>query len=220
MTDMLLGRSLHAAVPSVPVPGAGRVQLARVHEVCGPSRRTLAVLWAQSVEHGPIIWVQPAWTQDTLYPAGLRHWVDPARFVWVQAPREPDVLWSLEEALRAGVGGVVVGDLPKVPSLTAVRRLHLAAEAGARGGAATLVMLLTPGDGGAPGVETRWHLHPKARVAAPSGEAGQTGQDLRAWQLERRRARMAPPAVWSVQADMGAGKISLRGDVPAPVCGV
>ena len=134
MTEVLLNRTSQPAAPLLTVLGDAQVPLARVHEICGPARRTLAVLWARAMEQGPVIWVQPAWAGDRLFPAGLQCWADPARFIWVHPRCEVDVLWSLEEALRAGVGGVVVGDLPKPPGLTAVRRLHLAAEAGARVG--------------------------------------------------------------------------------------
>ena len=132
MTEMLLNRSSQPGTPLLSVLGDAQIPLARMHEICGPARRTLAVLWAQAMEQGPVIWVQPAWAEDRLFPAGMQCWENPARFIWVQPRREVDVLWSLEEALRAGVGGVVVGDLPKPPGLTAVSRLHLAAEAGAR----------------------------------------------------------------------------------------
>jgi protein ImuA len=87
-----------------------------------------------------------------------------------------------------------------------VRRLHLAAEAGAemarhRGRLPPLGLLLTPGMGGAQGVESRWHL-----AARPSGT---TLIDTReAWALSRLRARMEPPASWHLARDM-AGQITL-----------
>ena len=51
-------------------------------------------------------------------------------------------------------------------------------------GRAPLGLLLTPGDGGAQGVETRWHM-----AASHQGEA-------RRWTLTRRRARALPPVSW------------------------
>lgn len=218
MTEMLLNRTSQPAAPLLTVLGDAQVSLARVHEICGPARRTLAVLWAQAMEQGPVIWVQPAWAEDRLFPAGLQCWVNPARFIWVHPRRDLDVLWSLEEALRAGVGGVVVGDLPKPPGLTAVRRLHLAAEAGARAGGAPLAILLTPGAGGAPGVETRWHFAPMPR-AEEAPDQSPVDEDLRRWQLERRRARMAAPAAWSVQAQVEAAQVSPMIARPVPLSG-
>jgi len=218
MTEMLLNRSSQPGTPLLSVLGDAQIPLARMHEICGPARRTLAVLWAQAMEQGPVIWVQPAWAEDRLFPAGLQCWANPARFIWVQPRREVDVLWSLEEALRAGVGGVVVGDLPKPPGLTAVRRLHLAAEAGARLGGAPLAILLTPGQGGAPGVETRWHFAAMPKADA-IGDAPRFDEDMRTWQLERRRARMAPPAAWLVQAKVEAASINLLNARPAQVSG-
>ena len=218
MTEVLLNRTSQPAAPLLTVLGDAQVPLARVHEICGPARRTLAVLWARAMEQGPVIWVQPAWAGDRLFPAGLQCWADPARFIWVHPRCEVDVLWSLEEALRAGVGGVVVGDLPKPPGLTAVRRLHLAAEAGARLGGAPLAILLTPGAGGAPGVETRWHFAAMPWVDT-GGAAPRFDEDIRMWQLERRRACMAPPAAWSVRAQVEAARISPLITRPASLSG-
>ena len=92
---------------------------------------------------------------------------------------------------------LVVADLPGLPALTPVRRLHLAAETGAReGGCAPLALLLTPGTGGAPGVESRWHM----------GPIPQTGMDH--WQLTRIRSRSAPPRRWHVARHEGRYRLT------------
>jgi len=189
------------AEPNIPrpAPPSDRLRLVgelgltpgRVHEFCGSARQTAAV-WVMAGTEGPVIWIASASQRDRLHGQGLAALMDPGRIVFVSPRRVPDLLWSMEEALRAGVVPLVVAELPVPPALTPVRRLTLAAETGAEIGAATGLrttgLLLTPGPGGAAGVESRWHLAPRHK--------GET----RAWSLERRRARMEPPRTWAVRA--------------------
>jgi protein ImuA len=157
----------------------------RVHEVAGPARRSFAAMLA-GLTTGPVLWIAPSWEQDRPHPGGLIHFADPGRFLFA-APRRPeDLLWCMEEALRAGIVALVVADLPGAPGLTPVRRLLLAAEAS---GDAPLGLLLTPGQGGALGVESRWHMAPRHTA------------DRVAWALERRRARTDPPRSWLVRRE-------------------
>ena len=178
------------ASPSIPGadPGSGAgaaiaLRPGRVHEACGPARRTFA-LWLAGRGRGPVLWIAPSWMPERLHGEGMRPLADPARFLFVHPRHAPDLLWCAEEALRSGAVAMVVADLPGVPGLTPVRRLQLAAEAS---GAAPLGLLLTPGDGGARGVESRWHM-------APAHE----GRRAR-WWLERRRDRTAPPCRWRLR---------------------
>jgi len=170
-------------------PFLGRLTLtrARVHEFCGTARRTLALMLAGKVG-GTVIWISPAWSTAQLNAAGMLQFINPGRLVLVQPKRTTDILWSMEEALRSAATPLVVADLPETVGLTPVRRLHLAAETGARTGAAIpLGLLLTPEDGGAQGVESRWHM-------APDHKAGH-----QAWQLDLRRARTRPPERWQLK---------------------
>jgi hypothetical protein len=63
-------------------------------------------------------------------PALARAGVDLAHVLVVHARGQRDVLWSIEQALRAGTCGAVLA-WPTQPDFTAWRRLQLAAEAGA-----------------------------------------------------------------------------------------
>lgn len=188
----LLSRKPHRAAPALPLLG-GTMQLAdaRLHEACGPARWSLAA-WiagaAQRQREGVVIWVHLAWQGETLNPTGLVAWCAPERLLFVAVDKMEDMLWTMEETLRAGVVPLVVADAAELPSLTQVRRLHLAAEqGGARTARAPLAVMLTPGaEGGAPGVETRWHL----RGAHTAQRAG--------WELTRLRARTAPQARFDV----------------------
>lgn len=185
MNHALLTRRSHNPRPEHPLIGKLGLLTARVHEFCGPSRRTLALLAAQT---GPVFWIQCHWQVDHLFGPGVAPFFDPGQITFVRPKRLEDVLWCMEEVLRAGCVPLVIAELPDPPHLTPIRRLHLAAEAGAeRRKVNPLGLLLTPGDGGAQGVESRWHLAPR--------HAG--GQNR--WLLQRRRARMAPPAAWAVE---------------------
>ncbi|MEO8242856.1 MAG: hypothetical protein ABI832_11110 [bacterium] len=204
-------------LPEQPLPGGLGLTLlrGRVHEICGPARVTLAAL-ILGASSGPVIWVSPGWLTERVYPPGLRDLADPGRIIFARARRPEDVLWAVEEALRSGAAPIVLADLPAPPALTPVRRLHLACEAGAeaarnRGRTPPLGLLLTPEDGGAQGVESRWQMQ-----AAPSGST--LLESHSAWTLRRLRARMTPPAEWRLISDP-AGGISAAAPVTGPVTG-
>lgn len=185
-THLLATNSRDRDQPHLTLSPEIALPLSRVHEACGPARRTFA-MWAASKTNGPILWIAPGWQSDQPNPQGMYDFLDPARFLFVSPQRAEDLLWCMEEALRAGAVPLVIADLPGAPALTPVRRLHLAAETGAGlGGGAPLGLLLTPEDGGAQGVESRWYMTPKHQGRA------------RQWALERRRARTQPIKHWTV----------------------
>lgn len=180
-----------AQVPALALIPGVELALGRVHEGCGGARRTFAAMLAGRAE-GPVLWIQPAWRPERLNPEGLMTFADPGRFLFLYPRRPEDLLWTMEECLRAGAVPLVVADLPEPPGLTPVRRLQLAAEAGAGAGRCRpLGLLLTPGEGGAAGVDSRWRLAAEHQ-AAPG------------WRLTRLRARAEPPRDWRLVRRDGA----------------
>lgn len=192
-----------AADPPQPLAGDLTLQRGRMHELCGPSRLMLAArIMART--RGPVVWIRPGWGTERLNAAGLQPQADPARLVLVEADRDEGLLWAAEEALRSGAASLVVAELPAPPALTPIRRLHLAAEAGAAaarqgGRIAPLGLALLPGTGGAQGVESRWHMAP-----APSRSLLLSEEE--AWTLTRLRARLLPPAAWTLRCRTGAAE--------------
>lgn len=194
----LLTRTSHSARGRGDICFLGDLSLAkaRVHEFCGTARRTLALTVARAMQ-GQVFWVRPGWAVEHLNSAALPPWINPGRVVTLSPRRPEDLLWTIEEILRTGLIPLVVGDIPGPPGLTAVRRLHLAAETGAaEGNVAPVGLLLTASGKGAPGVETRWRLMPDH------------GEARTAWRLDRVRARTLPPASWEVTPD-GNGDLKL-----------
>jgi len=93
--------------------------------------------------------------------------------------------------------------MPAPPALTPVRRLQLAAEAGAEAahhagrGLAPLGVMLTGGEGVAAGVESRWRMAPLPSGSSLREEGGPV------WRLGRGRGGGAVPAVWRLSRERG-----------------
>ncbi|MEM7598522.1 MAG: hypothetical protein AAF382_12580 [Pseudomonadota bacterium] len=192
----LLSRHAHRPGPALSLLDDITLPQARAHEVCGNARQMLAMMIAGALT-GPVFWITPAWQTETLNPEGMLAFANPARVTFVSVRRADDILWTLEEVLRSGAVPLVVADMPEPPAMTPVRRLHLAAETGASAGTIPpMALLLTPGEGGAPGIETRWHM------------AQDHGSGKPAWQLSRLRARTAPPKRWQLRGRPGAWQLS------------
>ncbi len=169
--------------PSRRLVGDLTLPAARVHEFCGPSRHALALI-AAGRTGGPVFWIAGHWQSEQLHADGVQRYMNPGRIVFVRPKRPENILWCMEECLRAGCAPVTVAELSAPPALTPVRRLNIAAGSTAGQGKGVIGLLLIPGNGGAPGVETRWHLSPRHRL------------DTDRWILQRRHARMGPPAAW------------------------
>lgn len=127
----------------------------RVHEAGGTGAPIFAMAQAMQTS-GAVAWIQPAQQRHGLMPGGLpQDLVE--RLLIIRPKNETDLLWAAEETLRSSAIAMVVAKPTKPLSLTAGRRLQLAAEAGQ-----TLGLMLIADGMGSNAAETRWHCAPIA----------------------------------------------------------
>ena len=156
---------------------------------------------------GPFVWVQDAraGTQAGRVPPWPRTGCDHARRpsggdgtdgFFVRARHARDVLWVMEEAVKAGIA--VVGEIegsPRVLDFTATRRLELFARA-----AGVPCILVRVGSGaslsGSSAAHFRWRLTARASQPDPF-DAHAPGRPR--WSLDLVRARAHPPGSWVVE---------------------
>ncbi|MBI1261913.1 MAG: hypothetical protein GC184_09325 [Rhizobiales bacterium] len=151
----------------------------------------LAVCCGRRFSSAPILWCEsarPPFDMGHLYGPGLAAFgLDPARLILVAPASAVDLLWTMEEALRLGAFAAVFGEIDgRLPalSLTATRRLQLAAEAGGR----PAFLLTGHATGGTSAAATRWDV-----AAAPSSvDSGASALVGRArWRLRLKKCRNA-----------------------------
>jgi protein ImuA len=148
-------------------------------------------------EVGVVLWCLP---RPDLYGPGLAaHGLDPGQVVLVRASRDAEILWAMEEGLRAPGIVAVVGEIGSFP-MVASRRLQLAAE---RSGIMAF-LLRRWRDGGQAAREralpnaavTRWRI-----AALPSlPTRGEPGVGHPRWRVELLRCRGGEPASWEMPA--------------------
>ena len=137
------------------------LRMARVHEAQGRSRRAFALF--QAARHaGPLVWILPSHVPELPMLRGLPQGVG-ARLHLLRPCGEIDLLWCVEETLRAAPVSLVIAEPQRPLSLTAGRRLQLAAEAGRTTG----LMLIREG-AGSNATETRWLCEPQISACPDS----------------------------------------------------
>ena len=200
------------------LPGRG-LAVGALHEVAGGgpdvehgAAAALMVAGALARLRGAVLWVleQPDLFAPALDAVGL----GPDRVIYAEAGKPKAVLLAMEEGLRhAGLAGVV-GEVSGRLTLTASRRLQLAAEESS----VTCFALRRPRTYADIFTEpiaatTRW------RVSAlpsppPSPHAPETpGLSRPRWRLELVRCRGGEPASWIVEASDATGCLGLPADL-------
>jgi len=197
----------------------GGLAIGALHEAAGTGPDTehaaAAALFAAGALarlRGPVLW---ALTRDDLFaPALAGVGLHPDRLILAEAGKQ--VLSVMEEGLRhRGLAGVV-GELDGRLTLTASRRLQLAAEAS---GVTAIVLRRArrhddPALAEPNAAVTRWRL-----TALPSAPPLPRAPDVpglgRArWRLELLRCRGGGPATWIVEACDATGHLALVAELP------
>jgi protein ImuA len=155
---------------------------------------------------GLVLWCLP---RPDLYGPGLAgHGLDPGRVVLVRAPRNAEILWAMEEGLRAPGIVAVVGEVGSLPAV-ASRRLQLAAECSG----ITAFLLRRWRDGGQAAREralpnaatTRWRI---AAIPSPPVR-NEPGVGRSRWRVELLRCRGGEPACWEMEVPDATDHVSL-----------
>jgi protein ImuA len=182
----------------------------------GAGVATLAELFAGNVRDGgwtgfllpqlpaakPWLWVQERMAileAGRLYPPGLG--TGAGELIHVSARDARETLWTMEEGLRCGHLGAVIGELygdPQALDFTATRRLAVAAE---RHGVAAFLIRLG-GHANLSGARFRWRV-----ASSPSlgNSLNPRAPGVPAWEAELFRARGHRPGEWTVSHEPGAG---------------
>ncbi len=170
----------------------GGLALGAVHEISGPLAHGFA---ARLLTHlsGPVLWLRAKTEPTRLYAPALKaigcH-VEQWFIAYTSTPK--DLLWGLEEGLRSGAVDAVIGEPTAPLSITASRRLQLAAERGK-----TLGLILTgrhtspetTGPLSPSTLTSRWHVSPVPNITTHA-------QPL--WHIRLLKLRNASSASWSL----------------------
>lgn len=163
------------------------------HGFAAPASTFAAVLASRLKDRGAVLWCVPRYkAADTLYgPALAMLGLDEDSVVFARTKDETEAQWAMEEGLGCPDVAVVLGSLSTPLSLTAERRLQLAAERGRTTG-----FLLQPGPAttSASAAVTRWRV-----TAQPSAPPPWQGLGRARWTLTLDRCRQGNAHSWTVE---------------------
>ncbi|WP_104668876.1 ImuA family protein [Ensifer adhaerens] len=196
------------------LPGGG-LALGSLHEVAGGGNGAIdgaaAALFSAGIAgrtKGKVLWCVTR--PDLFAPALAQVGLAPSRIIYVEAGDEKVLLACMEEGLRHGGLGAVVGELARLP-MNASRRLQLAAE-----GSGTVGIVIRrwrrqaeASDFGQPTASvTRWRVS-----VLPSTPLPVPGVGRARWLVELIRCRAGESADFEVEAPDAKGRIALPSEL-------
>jgi protein ImuA len=134
----------------------------KIHQITGSARFTLALIIGRVIKEG-ITWIRQENSDEIIYPDGFVDWVTPTKLLFINAQREKESLWVMEEFLKSGVSSLVLCQLKKLPQYINLRRLVLHAKT-VTGETEGLILptgiILSDFQYPINGVESRWNIEP------------------------------------------------------------
>lgn len=214
--DRRLRRSLPFGVRPMDerLPGGG-LSFGALHEVAGGGNGAIhaaaAALFAAGIAArttGKVLWVMTH--SDLFAPAIAQVGLTPDRMICVEAGDDKAVLACFEEGLRHRGLGAVVAEVARL-SMTASRRLQLAAEASENIGIAIRRWRreADAADFGQPTASvTRWRI-----TALPSAPLPVQGVGRARWLVELIRCRAGESADFELEACDAQGRLAVRAEL-------
>jgi protein ImuA len=152
---------------------------------------------------GPVLWALAR--RDLFAPGLAQAGLDPGRLLYAECGHDEEVLAVVEEGLRHGGLGAVVGEIGRA-AMAATRRLQLAAE---EGGTMALMLRRRRRGGEDPlappsAAVTRWRI-----AAAPSSPLPVAGVGRARWRLALARERGGEPFEMMMEANDAEGRLAL-----------
>jgi protein ImuA len=212
---------LSFAVPEIDagLPGGG-LALGALHEIAGAgpdmASGAAALLFVAGVlarASGPVLWIFGR--RDLFAPSLAGVGLHPDRVIYAETGDRGTVLLAMEEGLHhPGLAGVV-GEIDGRLTLTASRRLQLAAE---NSGIICFALRRTrradQADLADPiAAETRWRITAIASRPPLSWAPETPGLGRARWRLDLIRCRGGEPHTWIVEAPNAQGRLGLAPDL-------
>lgn len=156
---------------------------------------------------GVCLWIS---TSNRLFPPAIKHFgVEPDRIIFIEARREKDILWALEEALKCDRLIAAVAELREMDFSQSLR-LQLAVEKSRVTG---FVLRSNPLRVGNTACAARWQITPLPSEVAE----GMPGVGTPKWGVQLLKVRNGNPGYWEI--NWSAGQF-IADSQPAKVSGL
>ena len=158
-------------------------------------------------DEGVCIWIGKG---HTVHPPALTNFgIKPDRVIFIDCPRESDLLWAVEEALTCEGLASVVGEVRDI-DFTTSRRLQLAVE---RSRVTGFLLRHQPRRLSTVACVSRWRITPLASAWVDD----MPGVGFPRWQVELLKIRNGKPGAWQVEWAEGRLREALLAHEPAPL---